>query len=233
MRHRHRELDVTHALAPYLGQRDFDAAAIADHAAVADPFVLAAVALPILHRPEDALAEEPIPLRLERPVVDRLGLGHFAPRPPRALALQLQALALLGVLGAADLLGRGDPDLDIVKARALGLVAASEIDHYSSTSSVVPSVTFNPSACSSFTSTLKDSGIPGFGRFCPFTIASYTRLRPFTSSDLTVRISCSVCAAPYASSAHTSISPKPWPPNCAFPASGCWGPSTYGPMDRA
>src|SRR5205085_2227910 len=141
--------------------------------------------------------EEPIPLRLERPVVDGLGLGHFAPRPPRALALQLQALALLGVLGAADLLGRGDPDLDIVKARALGLVAASEIDHYSSTSSVVPSVTFNPSAWSSFTSTLKDSGIPGFGRFCPFTIASYTRLRPFTSSDLTVRISCSVCAAPY------------------------------------
>ena len=48
-----------------------------------------------------------------------------------------------------------------------------------------------PSACSSFTSTLNDSGMPGSGRFCPFTIASYTRLRPFTSSDLTVRISCS------------------------------------------
>ena len=29
-----------------------------------------------------------------------------------------------------------------------------------------------------------------------------------TSSDFTVRISCSVCAAPYASSAHTSISPN-------------------------
>src|SRR3989449_1531727 len=160
VRHGHRELDVAHALAPHLGQRHLDAAAVADHAAIPDPLVLAAVALPVLDRAEDALAEQPIPFRLERPVVDRLGLRDFAPRPPRALPLELQALALLGVLGAPDLLGRGDPDLDIVKARALGLVAASEIDHYSSTSSVVPSVTFNPSAWTSFTSTLKDSGIP-------------------------------------------------------------------------
>src|SRR5439155_419991 len=184
VRHRHRELDVPHALAAHLGERDLHPAAVADDAAVADALVLAAVALPVLDRAEDALAEEPIPFRLEGAVVDGLGLGDLAPRPPRALALQLQPLAFLGVLGTPDLLGRGDPDLDIVKARALGLVAASEIDHYSSTSSVVPSVTFNPRACSSFTSTLKDSGIPGFGRFCPFTIASYTRLRPFTSSDL-------------------------------------------------
>src|SRR5437870_6292938 len=141
-----RELDVAHALAAHLGQRHLDAAAVADHAAITDPLVLAAVALPVLHRTEDALAEQPIPFRLEGAVVDGLGFGDFTPRPPGALALQLQALALLGVLGAADLLGRGDPDLDIVKARALGLVAASEIDHYSSTSSVVPSVTFNPRA---------------------------------------------------------------------------------------
>src|ERR1051325_11301155 len=80
-------------------------------------------------RAEDALAEQAIPLRLERPVVDRLGLGDFAPRPPRALALELQALALLGILGAADLLGRGDPDLDIIEGRALGLVAATKVDH--------------------------------------------------------------------------------------------------------
>src|SRR5207237_9025465 len=67
--------------------------------------------------------------------------------------------------------------LPIFKARALRLVAASKVDHYSSTSSVVPSVTFNPSAWSSFTSTLKDSGIPGFGRFCPLTIAKGQNLR--------------------------------------------------------
>src|SRR5213075_1913318 len=97
--------------------------------AIADPLVLAAVALPILHGPEDALAEQAVAFGLEGPVVDGLGLGDFAPRPPCALALQLQALALLGVLGPPDLLGRGDADLDIVEARCFGLVAATEIDH--------------------------------------------------------------------------------------------------------
>src|SRR5207247_9042993 len=200
--HRHRELDVPHALAPHLGERHLHAAAVADHAAVADALVLAAVTLPVLHRAQDALAEQPVALRLEGPVVDGLGLGDLAPRPPGPLALQLEALALLRVARPADLLRGGDPDLDIIEARALRLAPAPEINHrvspspYSSTSSVVPRVTFNPRAWSSFTNTLKDSGMPGFGRFCPFTMASYTRLRPFTSSDLTVRISCSVCAAP-------------------------------------
>src|SRR6266704_3339238 len=196
VRHRHRELDVAHALAAHLRERDLHAAAVADDAAVADALVLAAVTLPVLYRAEDPLAEQPVAFRLEGPVVDGLGLRDLAPRPPGALALQLEALALLRVARPADLLRGGDPDLDIVEARALRLAPASEVDHYSSTSSVVPSVTFNPRACSSFTNTLKDSGMPGFGRFCPFTMASYTRLRPFTSSDLTVKISCSVCAAP-------------------------------------
>src|SRR5438552_4089465 len=202
VRHRHRELDVPHALASHLGERDLHAAAVADDAAVADALVLAAVALPVLHRAEDALAEQPVPFRLEGPVVDGLGLGDLAPRPPGALALQLEALALLRVARAPDLLRGGDPDLDIIEARALRLAPASEVNHrvspspYPSTSSVVPRVTFNPRAWSSFTNTLKDSGMPGFGRFCPFTMASYTRLRPFTSSDFTVRISCSVCAGP-------------------------------------
>src|SRR2546427_945496 len=44
-------------------------------------------------RAEDALAEQPVALRLEGPVVDRLGLGDLAPGPPGALPLQLQALA--------------------------------------------------------------------------------------------------------------------------------------------
>src|SRR5256714_433161 len=47
-----------------------------------------------------------------------------------------------------------------------------------------------------------------------------------------VSISWSVYAAPYASSAHTSISPKRWPPNCALPPSGCWVTSEYGPVLR-
>ena len=35
-----------------------------------------------------------------------------------------------------------------------------------------PRVTLRPRACSSFTSTLNDSGIPGWGRLSPFTMAS-------------------------------------------------------------
>src|SRR5256886_2564521 len=58
VRHRHRELDVAHALAPHLGQRHLDAAAVADHAAVTDALVLAAMALPVLHRAEHPLPEQ-------------------------------------------------------------------------------------------------------------------------------------------------------------------------------
>jgi hypothetical protein len=65
---------VAHALTAHLGPRDLDAAALADDALVADALVLAAVALPVLGRTEDALAEEAVLLRLERAVVDRLRL---------------------------------------------------------------------------------------------------------------------------------------------------------------
>ena len=69
--------------------------------------------------------------------------------------------------------------------------------------------------------------------FSDLTIASYAFTRPTVSSDFTVSISWRVYAAPYASSAQTSISPKRWPPNCALPPSGCWVTSEYGPVDRA
>src|SRR4029077_17734720 len=121
VRHGHRELDVTHALAAHLGQGHFDAAPVADDATVADALVLAAVALPVFHRAEDALAEQAVALRLEGPLIDGLGLGDLAPRPPGTLALQLEALALLRVAGPADLLRRGNPDLDVIEARALRL----------------------------------------------------------------------------------------------------------------
>src|SRR5207253_11024163 len=108
---------------------DLHPAAVADDAAVADALVLAAVTLPVLHRAENALAEQPVALRLERPVVDGLGLGDLAPRPPGPLALQLEALTLLRVARAPDLLPGGDPDLDVIEARALRLAPAPEIDH--------------------------------------------------------------------------------------------------------
>jgi hypothetical protein len=72
---------VTHALAAHLLPRHLDAAALADDALVADALVLAAVALPVLRRAEDALAEETVTLRLERAVVDRLRLRYLAGRP--------------------------------------------------------------------------------------------------------------------------------------------------------
>src|SRR5205085_12425619 len=73
VRDRGGKVDVTHALAAHLLARHLDAAALADDALVADALVLAAVALPVLRRTEDALAEEAVALGLERAVVDGLG----------------------------------------------------------------------------------------------------------------------------------------------------------------
>ncbi len=91
------QVDVTHALAAHLRARDLDAAALADDALVADPLVLAAVALPVLGGTEDALAEEAVLLRLQRAVVDRLRLDDLAGAP------------------GSDLLRRREPDLDCVE----------------------------------------------------------------------------------------------------------------------
>ena len=75
------QLDVAHPLAADLCPGDLDAAAVADLALVADLLILAAVALPVLRRPEDSFAEQAVPLRLQGPVVDRLRLFDFAVRP--------------------------------------------------------------------------------------------------------------------------------------------------------
>ena len=91
------EVDVAHALTAHLGPGDLDAAALADDALVTDPLVLPAVALPVLGRTEDALAEQAVLLGLEGAVVDRLGLRDLARAP------------------GADLLGGGEPDLDGVE----------------------------------------------------------------------------------------------------------------------
>ena len=97
VRARRRQVDVTHALAAYLGLRDLDAALLADHAAVLQALVLAAQALVVLDRAEDLGAEQAVTLRLEGAVVDRLGLLHLAERP------------------RPDLLRRRDADADRVE----------------------------------------------------------------------------------------------------------------------
>src|SRR5205823_11480090 len=97
VRDRRRELDVAHPLAADLCKRHFDAALFADDAAVLQALVLAAQALVILHRAEDLRAEETVAFRLERAVVDRLRLLHFAVRP------------------RTDLFRRGETDADRVE----------------------------------------------------------------------------------------------------------------------
>src|SRR5205823_2075077 len=98
MRHRRGELDMAHAVAAHLRQSDLDPAFLADDAAILHALVLAAQALVILDRTKDAGAEQPVPLRLEGAVVDRLGLLDLAVGP------------------GADALRAGDRDADLVEA---------------------------------------------------------------------------------------------------------------------
>ena len=113
MRHRHRELDVAHSLAPNLRKRDLDPALVTYVTAVPDPLELPAVALPVLDRSEDALAKEAIAFRLEGPVVDRLRLGDLSVTP------------------GADLLGGGELDLNPVELGRPGTAISRKIDHLS------------------------------------------------------------------------------------------------------
>ncbi len=78
-----RKLDMAHALAPHLGEGHFDAAFLADDAAMLQSLVLSAEALVVLRRAEDLRAKKAISLRLEGAVVDGLRLLHLAvgPRP--------------------------------------------------------------------------------------------------------------------------------------------------------
>ena len=81
VRDRRGQLDMAHALAADLGDGHLDAALLADDALVLHALVLAAQALVVLDRTEDARAEQAVALGLERAVVDRLGLLDLAERP--------------------------------------------------------------------------------------------------------------------------------------------------------
>ena len=78
--HGHHQLDVAHALAAHFLLGNLHTAAVTHDTLVADTLVLAAVALVVLHRAEDALAEEAVALGLVGAVVDGLGLEHLAAR---------------------------------------------------------------------------------------------------------------------------------------------------------
>ena len=81
VRHRRGKLNVSHSLAAHLGARHLHPAPIAGDAPMPYLLVLAAVALPVLRRPEDLLAEQPVLFGTQRAVVDGLRLHHLAVRP--------------------------------------------------------------------------------------------------------------------------------------------------------
>src|SRR6266540_3926834 len=92
---------MAHALAPNARERDLDRALLADDALVLHALVLAAQALVVLDRSEDARTEQAVALGLEGPVVDGLRLLDLAVRP------------------VANLLGRGELDPDRVERDGL------------------------------------------------------------------------------------------------------------------
>ncbi len=100
MSHRDGEGDVSHPLPADLLLGNFYTAPVADDSLVADPLVFSAVALVVLGRAEDLLAEESVHLRLVCPVVDGLWLGHLTMGP------------------RYDVLRRGQRDADLVEVAA-------------------------------------------------------------------------------------------------------------------
>ena len=80
------QFDMAHPLAPHLLERHFDAALLADDAAILHALVLAAQALVVLDRAEDAGAEQAVTLGLERAVVDGFRLLDLAVGPARGSA---------------------------------------------------------------------------------------------------------------------------------------------------
>ncbi len=201
MRDRRGQVDVAHALTAHLGQGHFGAALFADHAAVLHALVLAAQALVVLDRPEDGGAEQAVTLRLEGTVVDGFRLLHFAEGPrtdqvrrgQRDLdRVEVQRLALLveeveqvfhGVSPKGGNLVDGAVD-SLPAARLPGQPRLR--DQLSSSSMLMASERI------SFTNTLKDSGMPATISCSPSTMFLYIWLRPCTSSDFTVSISCRV-----------------------------------------
>ena len=81
VRNRSGQFDMAHAFAPYPEMGHLDAAAVADHAPIANRLELPAVALPFLGGAEDALAEQAVLLRAQRAVIDGLRLLDLAVGP--------------------------------------------------------------------------------------------------------------------------------------------------------
>src|SRR5690606_617050 len=162
----------------HLGLRDFNAALLADHTPVLQALVLAAQALVVLDGAEDLGAEQAVTLGLEGPVVDGFRLLDFTEGPGTDLFRRGQADADgIEVLVGRELLEQVEQGFHVC-------VSSTSVNHERSSSMSMPSDRI------SLTSTLNDSGMPASMACSPLTMDSYTLVRPCTSSDLTVSISC-------------------------------------------
>ena len=72
---------MSHTFTSNLRERNLDTAFLADYTPVFQALVLAAQAFVIANRAENLGAEQPIPFRLEGPVVDRFWFLHFPVGP--------------------------------------------------------------------------------------------------------------------------------------------------------
>src|ERR1043165_9768476 len=75
------QFDMSHAFAANARECHFHAATIADNTAMFDALVFSAGTFPVLHRPENALAEQAAFFGLERAVIDSLRILDFAIAP--------------------------------------------------------------------------------------------------------------------------------------------------------
>ena len=91
------QLDVAHALTTHLGLGDLNAATLTDDALVTHALVLTTSTLPVTGRSENALAEQAVLFRLQRAVVNGLGLFNLALRP------------------ATDIVSSGQTDAELVE----------------------------------------------------------------------------------------------------------------------
>ena len=99
--------DMAHTLTPDLGERDLDAAFLAGDPLVLHALVLAAQALVVLDRAKDPGAEQAVPLRLEGPVVDRLGLLDLAEGPRQdPLGAEASEILISSKVRGASTVGR-------------------------------------------------------------------------------------------------------------------------------
>ena len=81
MGHRTGQFDMAHPFAADLGQGDFDAALLADYAAVLQALVFAAQTFIVLDRAENLGAKQSIPFRFERSIVYGLRFLYLTEGP--------------------------------------------------------------------------------------------------------------------------------------------------------